>query len=114
MLAYKWSALDQLLASAAQQQPLVIRLTEPARVKRARELVIAGLDHADRCREAYLAESDDEREWVPSPRQKSHPVPLEVDETLYQTWAGVTGDVRKMLRSEEALSLRELTGARRG
>jgi hypothetical protein len=110
VLAYRWSALDQLLASATQQQPLVIRLTEPARVKRARELVIAGLEHADRCREAYLVEADDDREWVPSPRQRSHPVPLEVDDTLYRTWAGVIGDVRKMLRSEEAISLRELVG----
>jgi hypothetical protein len=110
VLAYKWSALDQLFAGAAPQQPLVIRLTDPARVKRARELVIAGLDHADRCREAYLAETDDDREWVPSPRQQSHPVPLEVDAALYGTWAGVIGDVRRMLRSEEAISLRELVG----
>lgn len=108
VLAYRWSALDQLLSRDTRDQPLAIRVTEPARVKRARELVIAGLDHADRCRAAYLAETDDDREWVPSPRQQSHPVPLAVDDALYQTWASVIGDVRRMLRSEEALSLREL------
>jgi len=108
VLAYRWSELDRLFAPG--MDSLVIRLSEPARVKRARELVIAGLDHADRCREAYLAETDDDREWVPSPRQKSHPMPLEVDDALYRTWAGVTGDLRRMLRSEEGLSLRELAG----
>lgn len=111
VLAYRWSELDNLFtlfSHDAQKQPLVIRLTDPARIQRVRELVLAGLEHADRCRAAYLAETDDDREWVPSPRQKSHPVPLEVDEALYQLWAGVTGDVRRMLRSEEGLSLREL------
>jgi diadenosine tetraphosphatase ApaH/serine/threonine PP2A family protein phosphatase len=110
VLAYRWSELDNLLSRDTRKQPLVIRLTDPARIQRARELVIAGLDHADRCREAYLAETDDDREWVPSPRQKSHPMPLEVDDALYRTWAGVTGDLRRMLRSEEGLSLRELDG----
>ena len=110
VLAYKWSELDNLLAHGMRLQRLVIRLTDPARVKRARELAIAGLDHADRCREAYLAETDDDREWVPSPRQKSHPMPLEVDDALYRTWAGVTGDLRRMLKSEEGLSMRDLAG----
>jgi hypothetical protein len=106
VLAYRWSQLVNLLSGGE----LVIRLTEPARVKRARELVLAGLEHADRCRAAYLAETDDDREWVPNPRQKSHPMPLEVDDELYRTWTAVIGDVRRMLTSEEGISMRELVG----
>jgi hypothetical protein len=107
VLAYKWSELDKLL-SAKGPPTLTIRLTDKARVTRARELILAGLGFADRCREAYLAETDDDREWVPNPRQRSHPMPLEVDDAVYRTWAGVTGDLRRMLGSEEGLSLREL------
>ncbi|HET7506629.1 MAG TPA: hypothetical protein VFK02_36665 [Kofleriaceae bacterium] len=107
VLAYRWSELDKLLRASGPPS-LTIQLTDRPRVTRARELILAGLDHADRCREAYLAETDDDREWVPSPRQRSHPIPLDVDDALYQTWAGVTGDVRRMLTSEQGLSIREL------
>lgn len=107
VLAYKWSDLDKLLHADGPPN-LVIKLTDKARVTRARGLILDGLGFADRCREAYLAEPDDDREWVPSPRQHNHPMPLEVDDTVYQTWAGVTGDLRRMIASEEGLSMREL------
>src|SRR5688572_24040990 len=47
VLAYKWSELDKIFAMGFRLPRLLIRLNEPARVKRARELVIAGLRHAD-------------------------------------------------------------------
>src|SRR5262249_5702622 len=74
----------------------------------ARALILDGLGYADRCRAAYLAETDDTREWLPNPRQHDHPIPLEVDAALYQTWADITGDVRRLLESQDALSLRQL------
>ena len=106
VLAYKWSELDKLFSSDDDPK-IVIRVAEPGRVKRARQLVLAGLAHADKCRETYLAETDDDREWVPNPRQKSYAMPLEVDDQLYQTWKGVLGDVRRLLESQEGISLRE-------
>ena len=108
VLAYKWSELDKLFASGNGE--LRIRLADASRVRRARELIVAGVDEADRAREAYLAETDDDREWVPNPRQKSHPVPMYVDDALYTTWAGITGDVRRLMNSEEGISLRQLGG----
>jgi hypothetical protein len=107
VLAYKWSELDKLFRSGGPPK-LAIPLIDKPRVSRARSLILAGLGFADRCREAYLAETDDDREWVPNPRQRSHPMPLEVDDAVYQTWAGVIGDVRRMLNSEQGLSIREL------
>lgn len=107
VLAYKWSDLDKLFVHGLSGERLEITLIDAGRVTRARELVLAGLDAADRCRDAYVAETDDEREWVPSPRQNDHPVPLAVDATLYATWAGVIGDVRRMLRSEDGIGMRE-------
>lgn len=85
---------------------LVIPVKDKAGVSRARALIIDGLGYADRCRAAYLAETDDDREWVPSPTQKNHPIPLDVDAALYQTWADLTGDLRRLLESKEGLSLR--------
>jgi len=109
VLAYKWSEVDKMFSRGKDR--LTIHLADAGRVTRARELVLAGLGFADRARTEYLAETDDDREWVPSPRQKNHPVPLAVDDALYATWAGVTGDVRRLLASEEGISMREVGGA---
>jgi hypothetical protein len=107
ILAYRWTELDLLFRrKRAEDQRLVIPLQDAARVPRARQLIIEGLGYADRCRASYLAETDDDREWVPSPRQQSYPMTLAVDAALYQTWEGVIGDLRRMLESQEGLSLR--------
>ena len=106
VLAYDWSALERFWGS----KKLVFKLLDKERVHRARELVLAGLDHSERERAAYLAETDDDREWVPSPKQKSFAMPLVVDAQLYETWRLVLGDVRRMLRSEQGVSIRELQG----
>lgn len=116
VLAYRWTELDGLfnfniLGNNKTMPPIVIHLADAGRVKHVRELILAGLDHADRSRAAYLAETDDDREWVPSPRQQNHPVPLPMDARMYSTWEGVIGDVRRMLKSEEGLSIRALASA---
>lgn len=112
ILAYRWSQLDLLLRGGGggmlAEPRLVIPLLDAGRVKRARKHILAGADHADRCRAAYLAETDDDREWVPNPRQKNHPIPLAVDAELYATWGAITGDLRHLVSSREGLSMREL------
>ena len=111
VLAYRWSEICKLFAPGQRMQhapTIVLHLEDAARVQRARTWILDGLGYADRCRAEYLAETDDTREWVPSPRQHDHPVPLEVDAALYQTWADITGDVRRLLDGEEGISFREL------
>ncbi len=86
---------------------LTIRMVDKARVLAARDLILAGLAHADRSRLLYLAETDDQGEWFPNPKQHNHPLPLPVDQALYDTWAGVLGDLQKLLRGEEGISVVE-------
>jgi hypothetical protein len=106
VLAYRWNELDKLLGRGDKR--IVIRLADAERVKHARKLIVAALEYSDRSRAAYLAETDDDREWLPNPRQKNHPMPLEITPQIYETWAKTTGDVRRMLASEEGLSIKEL------
>ena len=103
LLAYRWS--DAKVDSG--KEPIVIHLIAPERVKRARELVLAGLDQSEASRTAYLAETDDDREWVPSPTQRSHPVPLDVDAKLYATWQGVVDDVRDLVAGKRGISMHQ-------
>ena len=105
VLAYDWSDLDHLLHGGGEDHDrIVLRLAHPDRVAQARERIFEGLDRSDESRIAYLAETDDDREWVPNPRQKDHPMPLPVDQALYDTWAAVVGDLRKLVRGEEGLA----------
>jgi hypothetical protein len=109
VLAYRWSELDKLFLFRGNDAPhMSIKLIDPGRVTHARELVLIGLLYADQTREAYLAETDDDREWVPNPRQKNYAMPLTVDAELYATWAAITGDLRRMLESKEGVSVREV------
>jgi hypothetical protein len=121
VLAYQWDALDQLLVEEERTDddgmhrkrdrnppPIKIKLAERNRIRAARDLILAGIDHAEKSRAAYLAETDDDREWVPSPRQKNHPVPLPMDQAMYDRWSSILTDVRRLVRGEEALSAGEL------
>jgi hypothetical protein len=107
VLAYRWSELDKLWGRG-DASTVTIKLIDPGRVKHARELFIAALGFSSQEREAYLAETDDDREWVPNPRQKSYAMPLEVDDALYATWTQVISDVHHMLSSQEGVGFREV------
>jgi hypothetical protein len=112
VLAYRWSELSKMLPMllGGDAPKMTFQLEHPERIAQARSLILSGLDLADQARLAYLAETDDEREWVPNPRQKSHPMPMEVDEALYQTWEQLISDGRKLVRGEEGLGVGALLG----
>ncbi len=108
VLAYRWSELDALLRPHDKADPrIVIKLVDKGRVRRARDLFVSALAFSAQERQSYLNEIDDDREWLPNPRQKSYAMPLPVDDKLYETWAAILGDVQRLLTSEEGISLRE-------
>jgi hypothetical protein len=107
VLAYRWTALDRLLV-AADPHELRISLVAPERIKLARAYLLDGIGLAERCRREYLAETDDDREWVPNPHQHSHGVPLAVDDALYDRWQAILEDVRRLVAGEDGVSIREL------
>ena len=109
VLAYAWSDAGKAVPALMKTEGLfTIKLDRPERMAEARRLLTLGLDMADACRKAYLAETDDEREWLPNPRQKNHPMPLPVDDELYRTWELIVGDLRRLLNGEEGLSVTDL------
>jgi hypothetical protein len=109
LLAYDWTEAAKL-AGGRRERPskIVIPLIEPERIAQARQRILDGLSQSDASRRAYLAETDDDREWVPSPKQKSHPMPMPVDQALYDTWEAVVGDVQRLVEGEEGLPVGDL------
>lgn len=111
LTAYKWTEIDKLAFGLLRNRPpqeVVIRMADPQRVKQAKRFILAGLGFADAARKAYLAETDDDREWLPNPRQKNHPMPLPVDDALYETWKLLVGDLTRLVRGDEGLSVQAL------
>lgn len=110
VLAYDWDSVDEILATRGDRMPkrLVIRLGDKGLVTKARRHIVQGLAFSEEARRAYLAETDDEREWVPNPKQRSHPLPLPVDDALYETWGAVVGDLTRLVSGEEGLSVEEI------
>jgi hypothetical protein len=106
-LAYRLPEMGELMA-AGRESTITIKMVDKTRVHRARDLILEGLSHADRARLEYSKETDDVGEWVPNPKQKNHPLPLPVDEVLYQTWEGVLRDLRALLKGEEGISVAEV------
>lgn len=108
-LAYDWSIINSFITGGIRNiMEIRIRMLDKTLITKARKEILTGLDCAEQARLAYLAETDDEREWIPNPRQKNHPMPLPVDEELYKTWEGVLGDVRKLVTGEEGLRLADV------
>ncbi len=108
-LAYDWSIINTLMVEGFKSLVEIrIKMLDKALITRARKEILTGLDCAEQARLSYLAETDDEREWIPNPRQKDHPMPLPVNEELYKTWEGVLGDVRKLVTGEEGLRLADV------
>jgi hypothetical protein len=109
LLAYDWSEVAGMARRRGHRPDrIVVRLVDRGRITEARQRILDGLDQSDAARRAYLAETDDDREWVPSPRQKSHPLPLPVDQALYDTWGSVVGDVRRLVRGDEGLRVTDM------
>ncbi|MCK9461836.1 MAG: hypothetical protein M0R80_19580 [Proteobacteria bacterium] len=106
VIAYEWSDLAR--AARFEDADVRIRLVDEARMAEAKRRILEGLDLSDAAREAYLAETDDDREWLPNPRQEDHPMPMPVDAALYETWARIAGDVRQLVRGEEGLDVAEI------
>lgn len=90
------------------RETLVLKLRDGKKLAAAQQLLLEGLAHAERCRQLVLAETDDEREWLPNPRQKNQLLPLPVDDALFESWRGVLADVRALVLGEQGLSVAQV------
>ena len=106
--AYDFSDINPAKLMRGGDPIFVLRLKHPEKVLEAQKLIQNGLAYSLAAREAYLAETDDDREWLPNPSQQNHPIPLEVNDAFYDTWKLVVQDLQKIVSGEEALSVTEM------
>ncbi|MEK9150140.1 MAG: hypothetical protein AAB267_08870, partial [Candidatus Desantisbacteria bacterium] len=70
ILAFHWGDILSIAENREQKQIIRIRLSESYRIKESRDYFLKGIALADKARQAYLAEKDDDCEWIPNPKQK--------------------------------------------
>lgn len=92
MLSYHYflEALPEILLSYGLEGDKIdsgtIVLVDPAGMKRARQLIIKGLQVSEKMRRSVLAETDDKDEWLPNPRQHDTAFPLALDDEDFAIW----------------------------
>ena len=106
--AWDLSALVRVAIASRSADDVKLPLRSAERARHAHALLLEGLSESRACRAAALLETDDDREWLPNPGQRSHPVPLEVDAPLYQTWSTTLDELDALLRSQKGLDLAQL------
>src|SRR5262249_17648607 len=78
-----------------------VRLNEGASVSRvAYKNILDGLKASSMLRQALLKETDDNDEWIPSPRQVNTSFPLLMDEQTFTTWGALLGHMDKLFRGK--------------
>lgn len=106
--AWNFAQVVKVVIGGRKVEALRLPLRSAERARRAQALLLQALAESRECRQLALAEVDDDREWVPNPLQRSHPIPLPVDVALYDTWNTVLTDLEGLLRSQQGLDLGEL------
>ncbi len=100
--------LAQLAVRRGSLHTVTLPLKSAERARHAHQLLLGALDESAACRASALREIDDDREWVPNPRQRQHAVPLPVDDALYATWSTLLDEARGLLESRASLDVGEL------
>jgi hypothetical protein len=106
LLSYDWSVFTRLNIMHPNENGIfVIKLLDPGRIKALRGHLIAGLEMSNASRKSILAETDDDREWIPSPSQKSRALTLPMTKELFATWDTIVNGLLRICRGEEGLDI---------
>lgn len=77
---------------------------EPERMEDSRRHLLETLRLAKEMWRWYDAETDDDREWIPNPRQQNAAIPeAQITQEMHDTWLRALGEGEQLLRGERLL-----------
>lgn len=94
--------VDQIADAIAAIHLVHFEVAEPQRLSRAREHLLAMINQSRRCWECALAETDDDREWIPNAKQTSL-TPLVVNAERIVAWKRFLDEAEAVLQGERLL-----------
>jgi hypothetical protein len=93
---------DQIAEAIAAIHLVHFRPTHPERLHRAREHLMDMIGQSRQCWKHALAETDDDREWIPNAKQTSL-TPLTVDAQQIDAWGRFLDEAEAVLRGQKLL-----------
>ncbi|HZN36564.1 MAG TPA: hypothetical protein VFB80_22195 [Pirellulaceae bacterium] len=76
-------------------------LKEPQRMQAARKHLLAVVEHSRESWKAIAAETDDDREWIPSSKQKGVIPNVQVSAEMIQGWQSFLGEAEQLLEGKK-------------
>lgn len=89
-------------------------LKDPARMEEARGLLLGTIAHSRAMWEAIGVETDNDREWIPSPRQQSAVSPVRMSDEMVETWGAFLDEAEALLKGDVLLPFWRGKNADRG
>lgn len=83
---------------------LALRVRDPAALRRAHGLLLAGVNSSEKLRQLVLAETDDEEEWIAYPGQRSSVFPETLSEPDFDAWKTLLGHILPVLEGKQLLA----------
>lgn len=83
---------------------LALRVRDPAALRRAHGLLLAGVNSSEKLRQLVLAETDDEEEWIAHPGQRSSVFPETLSEPDFDAWETLLGHILPVLEGKQLLA----------
>jgi hypothetical protein len=87
-----------------------LELVDAAAMARAHQRIGEGFASSAAMRRAVLAETDDNQEWIPNPRQHNSVFPLALDEQAFETWGKVMAELLPLWAGKTLLVVDEKAG----
>ncbi len=94
--------VDEIADAIAAIHLVHFRVADPQRMSRARGHLLAMVEQSRQCWECALAETDDDREWIPNAQQTSL-TPLTVDEQRIVAWKQFLDEAEAVLQGRKLL-----------
>lgn len=80
-------------------------LKEPWRLAAAHDHALRAIEESRTLRAALLAETDDDREWIPNPTQQNNAFPLLLDDQVFTSWAALLTQLDELLHGKTLLAV---------
>ena len=109
-----WDDQFAIVDAIAGIHNLNFKLSEPARLKRAHEHLKQTIKHSRRMWQSVMAETDDDREWIPNPTQTSVVSLTQISREMVSTWDDFLEEVEAILDGKKLLPFWRGTDKTRG
>ena len=111
---YWWGNSNSILDAIGAIHNMRFKLKDPERIKRVEKHLLGMIKYSRKMWDSILAETDNEREWLPSPNQNAAVTNARLTKSRVETWLKFLDESEKILKGELLLPFWRGTDKTRG